>query len=235
MGNKSLENVFSIKKIPSNKLVNGIYELEKSNSPKRIDKDNNNHIIHINEKNESEDLYIHSHFDDDSFAIIGTEFYLTNFLRKPKAVDMSYYHLTADAKVSVFLYDMKKSFVGIHEMEDIIEQWAQSIRTAKACFIQLKDQVINNIQIGVITENNDFERRKRELEPILNPEPVSSNLSSFMQSQRKADTSANLSKAKLLKGFDEGKVTIDGVTYEYDVREFVDKKYDMYFENGNLK
>ena len=137
--------------------------------------------------------------------------------------------------MKIYLYDIKKSFAGEHEMEDIIEQWAQSIRTAKACFIQLKECKINDIQIGVITENNDIDRRKRELQPILHPEPISTNLPQYMQHQRRADLSANIAKAKLLKGFDEGRVTIDGVTYNYDVREFINQEHHMYFDNGQLK
>ena len=99
----------------------------------------------------------------------------------------------------------------------------------------MKECKINDIQIGVITENNDVERRHRELQKILHPEPISTKLPQYMQHQRKADLSDNISKAKLLKGFDEGKVTIDGVTYNYDVREFINQKHHMYFDNGQLE
>lgn len=233
-----IEGVFSIKKISEGKIFDGIFKLSKL-LPKIIDKSNNSHTIHIHEEDEKnkvkEDLYIHSQFNNDAFAIIGNEYYLTNFLKTPNAVDMSYYYVGVDNQVIIYLYEMKKSFAGEHEMEDIIEQWDQSIRTAKACFIQLQECIIKDIQIGVITENNDIERRKRELQPILHPAPISTNLPQYMQHQRRADLSANIAKAKLLKGFDEGKVTIDGVTYEYDVREFDNQKHDMYFEDGQLK
>ena len=225
--------ILNIKKIKLGD-VDKIFTFCDNHQPRIINRANNDDIICICEKKENEDLYVHSTFDDDGFAIIGNEYYLFNFLKQPKAVDMSYYYIGVDDKVKIYLYDMKKSFVGEHEMEDIIEQWAQSIRTAKACFIQLKECKINDVKIGVITENNDIERRKRELKKILNSEPVSTKLLSYMQKQRKADQSGNIPKAELLKGFDEGKVTIDGVTYEFDVREFVDKKHDMYFVNGEL-
>ena len=237
-----INNIFSIKKVSKEKILDGLYKLTNkvsNQSPKIIDKSNNAHTIHIHEEDEEkqvkEDLYIHSQFDDNGFAIIRNEYYLSNFLKQPKAVDMSYYYIGVDDKAKIYLYDMKKTFAGEHEMEDIIEQWDQSIRTAKACFIQLKECKINDIQIGVITENNDIERRKRELKKIIDPESISTELPLYMQIQRKADLSANIAKAKLLKGFDEGKVTIDGVTYNYDVREFINKKYHMYFDNGQLR
>lgn len=226
--------ILNIKKIKLGD-ADRIFTLDGNHEPRIINRANNDDIICIREKKENEDLYVHTTFDDDGFAIIGNEYYLFNFLKQPKAVDMSYYYIGVDDKAKIYLYDMKKTFAGEHEMEDIIEQWAQSIRTAKACFIQLKECKINDIQIGVITENNDIERRKRELKKILNPEPVSNKIEDYMQHQREADKSSDNDKAKILKGFDEGKVTIDGVTYEFDVREFVDKKHHMYFENGQLK
>lgn len=130
---------------------------------------------------------------------------------------------------------MKKSFSGINMIIHLVEQWIQSIKTAQACVVQLDSYYIDTIQLGIITENDDVDRRKRDLEPILHPETVSSNVSSFIASKRKASTSDIIAKSKLLKGFDEGKVTINGCTYEYDVRLFSNQEHHMYFYDGVLK
>lgn len=215
------------------KEINGnTFELTK-NTPKQIDKENNSHIAHIHEDGENEDVYIHSQFDDDAFAMIGNEFYL-NFLKLPKKVDISYYYFALDSKVSIFLYDMKKTFAGKNDIINLIEQWKSSIIDAKYCIMKLDDYEISNIKIGVITEENDAERRKRELQPILHPDVISRNIPSFIKSNRKANISYIIPQAMLLKGFDEGKVTICGDTYEFDIREFDDKKHHMYFVNGVL-
>lgn len=231
-----LENIRA--KHVKEKEVNDNFFTLKKNTPRQINKDNNSHIAHICEDrpkdNVLEDLYIHSSFNDESFAIIGNEFSL-NFYDSPSAADLSYYYFDVNSSVSIFIYDMKKSFSGLDKMETLVHQWIGSIRTAKGCISQLENYEISTIKIGVITEDNDVERRKRELKPILHPDPISEDIPSFMQSQRRADKAGDLARAELLKGFDEGKVTICGCTYEYDVRLFVDKKHDMYFIDGELQ
>lgn len=205
-----------------------------TNSPKQVDKSNNHHIAYIFESKENENLYIHSQFNDNAFAIICNEFFL-NFIENSKKVDFSYYYFAEKNNVSIFLYDMKKSFSGIDMIIHLVEQWIQSLKTAQACVVQLDNYYIDTIQLGIITENNDVVRRKRELEPILHPEIVSSNVSSFIASKRKANTSDIIAISKLLKGFDEGKITINGCTYEYDVRLFSNQEHHMYFYDGVLK
>ena len=212
---------------------NNIFELS-TNNPKQIDKSNNVHIAHIFEIKENEELYIHSQFNDNAFAIICNEFFL-NFIEKSKRVDFSYYYFSEDNKVKIYLYDMKKTFSGIDMIIHLVEQWKQSIKTAQACVVQLDDYYIDTIQLGIITENNDVDGRIRDLEPILHLETVSSNISSFIASKRKANTSDIIAKSKLLKGFDEGKVTINGCSYEYDVRLFDNRTYHMYFNDGVLE
>lgn len=212
---------------------NNIFELW-TNTPKQINIFNNSHIAHIFESSENENLYIHSQFNDNAFAIICNEFFL-NFIENSKKVDFSYYYFAEKNNVSIFLYDMKKSFSGIDMIIHLVEQWIQSLKTAQACVVQLDNYYIDTIQLGIITENNDVVRRKRELEPILHPEIVSSNVSSFIASKRKANTSDIIAISKLLKGFDEGKITINGCTYEYDVRLFSNQEHHMYFYDGVLK
>ena len=167
------------KEIPDN----NIFELLKNN-PKQINKSNNIHIAHIFESNENENLYVHSQFNDDVFAIICNEFFLT-FIENSKKVDCSYYYFAEDNKVKIYLYDMKKTFSGIDMIIHLVEQWKQSIKTAQACVIQLDDYYVDTIQLGIITENNDVDGRIRDLEPILHPETVSSNVSSFIASKRR--------------------------------------------------
>lgn len=72
-----------------------------ANSPKQIDKSNNRHIAYIFESKENENLYIHSQFNDDAFAIICNEFVL-NFIENSKKVDLSYYYFADNNSVSVF-------------------------------------------------------------------------------------------------------------------------------------
>lgn len=216
-------------------IKNGIFELIK-NTPRQISKRNNAHTAHVREETEAEDCFIHSQFSDEAFAVICKEFYLSSS-KKPKRVDLSYYYFAEDKTAAVYLYDIKKTFAGLHTMIRLVEQWKSSICDAKCCLdktdaYHLADPL--DIRLGVITENNDTERRNRELKPVLHPEPLPAGLSSFLKSKRMAATADQISKAKLLTGFDEGKVTIDGITYDYDVRTLIDKRHHMYFNNGVL-
>lgn len=224
------------KTVKKKEIENNIFNL-KTNTPKLINKSNNSHIAYIHETKEAEKvdehLFIHSKFTDDATAMVGNEF-CSNFLDNPKKVDMSYYYFSSDKKVTVYLYDMKKTFAGIDVIIHLIEQWKGSIADAKSFMEQLEDYEISHIQIGLITEDNDIERRKREIEPILNSNKHQENIPSFMVHQYRADNANNIAKAKILKGVIDGKVTIRGFTYNYDVREFINKKHDMYFEDGIL-
>lgn len=220
--------------VKPDELNGGVFEL-KRNTPKQIGKESNPYIAHIHE--EEEDCFIHSQFCDEAFAVICKEFYL-NFYKNPKRVDLSYYYFAEDKTATVYLYDMKKTFAGIDVIVHLIEQWKSSILDAKYCVdkteaYQLADP--QDIRIGVITEDNDMERRNRELQPILHPEPLPEGIPSFIKNKRKANKADHIIKAKLLEGFDLGKVTIDGITYDYDVRTFIDKEHHMYFRNGVLE
>lgn len=227
------------KPVKKKEIKNNIFDL-KPNNPKQIDVNNNSHIAHIYELKESENvdehLYIHSEFTDDASAMIGNEFYL-NFLENSKKVDMSYYYFSSDKKVTVYLYDMKKTFAGIETIIHLIEQWKGSIADSKSCIEQLEGYKLLKIQIGVITENDDSERRKYEIESVLNKakHKENENIPSFMVHQRHADNVNNMVKAKMLNGFIDGKITICGCTYSYDVREFTNKRHDMWFKDGFLK
>lgn len=216
-------------------IKDGIFELRK-NTPRRTSKRNNSHTALLREEEEDENCFIHSQFCDGAFAVICKEFYLSS-PKKPKRVDLSYYYFSEDKTASVYLYDIKKTFAGLHTMIRLVEQWKSSICDAKCCLDKtgLYQLTHPGIRIGVITENDDIERRRRELQPVLHPEPVPEGLSSFLKSKRMAATADQVAKAKLLAGFDEGNVTIDGVTYDYDVRIFTNKEHHMYFNNGVLE
>ena len=218
--------------VKQNEIVDNIFMLKK-NKPKQISKTNNNHTAYIYEEDENENLYIHSEFTDNAFAIIGKEFCL-NFLKSPKKVDMSYYYIGEDNMVNIYLYDIKKTFAGIEHIIHLIEQWHSSIDDAEYCIKKLENHVIASIKIGVITEDNDVNRREQELNSILYSEPIPDKLNSFMRSKRKAVTSTDFRKIKLLEGFDKGVVTINGKSYKYDIREFDNKNHHMYFKDGHL-
>ena len=223
------------KPVKEKDLKDNIFEL-KNNTPMQINKENNLHVAHIHEENEDEDCFIYSQFCDKSFAMICKEFYL-NFQKNPKRVDFSYYYFSEDNTAIVYLYDMKKTLAGNDVIFHLIEQWKSSICDAKYCVKKTEYHKLEdfNIHIGVITENNDTERRKNELQSILYPESLPDVLPSFVKSQHMADTADQIAKAKILSDFDKGKVTIDGFTYYYDVRTFVAKKHNMYFNNGLLE
>lgn len=221
------------KPFKNKELSNPILVLKKNNL-KQINCNNNNHVIRIDEDEEKEELYVHSTLSEEELAIIGNEFYL-NFLENPKKVDLTYIFLSKDHKAIVYLYDMKKTFAGIDVILHLIAQWKSSIEEAEYCVKKLGGYKLSGIRIGVITENDDEERRKKELEPILYPSDIPKQFSSFLSAKHLADNSNNLAKAKILKGFLNGKVTICGCTYEYDIRKFVEKKHEMYFDSGKLK
>lgn len=218
-------------------IKDGVFEL-RNNTPKLITKMNNSHIACVWEKNEEENCFVHFQFCDEAFAMICKEFYL-NFYNAPKRVDLSYYYFAEDKTAIVYLYDMKKTFAGVDDMIRLIEQWKSSICDAKYCVEKTDIYQLThyNIHIGVITENNDVERRNNELRPILypEPEPLPGGLPTFITSKHQANTADHIAKAKILTGFDKGKVTIGGITYDYDVRTFINKEHHMYFNDGLLK
>lgn len=230
---KSLNNLRTTK-VKSKNLDNGVFILQKNN-PILIDKDNNEHIARIDEQKEGETVFIHSEFDDDSSAMIGNEFCL-NFLKNSQKVDFSYYYFSEDKKVIVYLYDMKKTFAGLDVIIHLIEQWQNSIRTAYYCIGELQNYEISAICIGVITEDNNVERRIKEIEPILEVKKNFDRLPSFMQSKYNADNFDKIKKAKILAGFLDGEITILGNTYKYNVIMFDDnKECNIYFNNGILQ
>jgi len=233
-------NNLRAKPVKVKEINNDIFELIK-NRPRQINKNNNSHIAHLYEDKEDEHLYLHSKFNDEACAMLCHEFYL-NFVEQPKKVDLSYYYFSEKNfseknKVSVYLYDLKKTFSGIDVMIDLIEQWKSSLIDAKYCIDKLDEYEIQDIHVGVITENNKIECRKQDLDLILHPDSLecNRNVSSSVQSKRNASTSDIIAKAKILKGFDEGKVELCGVTYQYDIRLFHEKKHDMSFVDGILE
>ena len=221
------------KKVKRAEINDGVFVLKK-NKPKVITQSNNNHNAKISEEQEDEHCYIHSEFTDDSFAMIGNEFCL-NFMDPPKKVDMSYYYFNK-SKSAAYLYDMKKSFVEIDVILHLYEQWKFSIYDAKYC-INMPDEFTitdSDIHIGVITENNDIEVRNKNLREILYPAPSEPDIPNFIQHKRYANRIDLIEKAKVLTGFDEGKVTIRGITYNLDVRTFKNKEHHMFFKDGVL-
>lgn len=229
-------NNLRAKAVKKHEIKDGVFEL-KNNTPKLINKKHNSHVAHILEQNEGENCFVHSQFCDEAFAMICHEFYL-NFYEDPPKVDLSYYYFAENGTAIVYLYDMKKTFAGVDVMIHLIEQWKSSICDAKYCVDKADYQLTYpNIHIGVITENNDIERRNNELRPILYPEPdpLPEGLPTFIMSKHQANTAGQIPIAQVLAGFDEGKVTISGVTYHYDVRIFVEKKHHMHFNDGFLK
>lgn len=224
------------KAVKEHEIKDGVFELKK-NTPKLITKENNSHVAHILEQNEGENCFVHSQFCDEAFALICHEFYL-NFYEDPKRADLSYYYFAENETATVYLYDIKKTFAGVDVIIHLIEQWKSSICDAKYCVEKADYQLTYpDIHIGVITENNDIERRNRELRSILYPEPdpLPEGLPTFIMSKHQANTADQIAKAKILTGFDKGKVTIGGITYDYDVRIFINKEHHMYFNDGLLK
>lgn len=223
------------KPVKSREIENDVFELRK-NTPKLVNKRNNPYVARIYEHNEDEECFIHSYFCDEAFAMICNEFYL-NFYDDPKRVDLSYYYFAEDKTAIVYLYDMKKTFAGVDDMIRLVEQWKSSICDAKYCIdkTEIYQLTYPNIRIGVITENDDIKRRNNELRSILYPEPLPEGLPSFITAKYRANIADQIAKAHILAGFDKGKVTIGGITYDYDVRTFVEKKHHMYFNNGILE
>ena len=230
-----LENLRA-KALKEKNLTGNTFELEK-NKPIQICKNNNSHIAHLYEEKENEECNIHSTFNDESFAIICKEFYL-NFYDDPKKADLSYYYFSEQGKAIVYLYDLKKTFAGIDVLIHLVEQWKSSIIDAKYCVDKTEKWTLDcvaDIHLGVITEDDDVDRRKRELEPILHPAPTSDKLPSYILKQHYADNADKIAQAKILAGLDEGKVSIGGIAYEYDLRTFNDKHHSMHFIDGCLE
>jgi hypothetical protein len=227
------------KPVRKGELKEDVFEL-RPNTPKLINKENNSHIAYLHEEklNEGVDehLYIHSIFHDEAYAIICNEFKL-NLMDNAKTVDMSYYYFGTNNPVNVYLYDLKKTLSGIDVIYKLVLQWESSIEDSEYCVKKITKCELKkeNIYLGVITENNDINDRNNNLNDLFQKVEISEEVPSSVQSKQRRNIANYIIMAKRLKGFDEGKVTIDGVTYEYDVREFVNQKHDMYFEDGQLK
>lgn len=222
-------------KLKPKEIKNNAFILQQ-NQPKQIDFKHNNVILLIKEEKENEELFIHSSFDGDEFAIIGKE-YCLNFMNNPPKVDLTYIFMTKEKKAIIYLYDMKKTFAGVDVVLKLIEQWTSSISTVQYCIEQLEEYEISVINIGVITENDAVERRHREITDILSKAkaPMPIDMPSFMKSKYSADNVEYEKRAKILDGFLDGKVTIKDHTYNYDVRTFINKKFDMFFDNGIIR
>ncbi len=227
------------KPVRKKELKEDVFELLK-NTPKQINKANNSHIAYLHEVKSNdgvdEHLYIYSQFDDEAYAIICNEFEL-NFMDNAKTVDMSYYYFGTNNPVNVYLYDLKKALSGIDVIYKLVLQWESCIEDSEYCVKKITKHELNkkNIYLGVITENNDINSRNNNLNDLFQKAEISKEVPSSVQSKQRRNIADYIIMAKRLKGFDEGKVTIDGVTYNYDVREFINQKYHMYFDNGQLK
>ena len=225
--------------VKNKELKDNVFELIK-NTPKQINNKNNLHIAYLHEvklnEGVDEHLYIHSIFHDEAYAIICNEFRL-NLMDNAKTVDMSYYYFGANNLVNVYLYDLKKTLSGIDVIYKLVLQWESSIEDSEYCVKKITKHKLKkeSIYLGVITENNDINDRNNNLNDLFQKVEISGKVPSSVQSKQRRNIADYIIMAKRLKGFDEGKVTIDGVTYEYDVREFVNQKHDMYFEDGRLK
>ncbi len=220
------------KKVYEKDLVDSMLVLKK-NKLKWLERRNNNHIIRIDEENENETLFIHSTLSNNEDVIIGNEFSL-DFIKDPKKVDLTYIFLSQDHKAIVYLYDMKKTLAGQEVILHLIDQWRSSIDEAEYCVKKLEDYELVEIRLGVITENNDTERRKRELKSLLTPPKDIPKLPSFVAAKHSSYTASKIPIIEKLSDFLQGKVTLYGHTYEYDIRNFIDKKHDMYFISGTL-
>lgn len=223
--------------LKSNEIVND-YFLLKKNTPKLINKKNNSHVIQIHEDSAGEDCYIHSSISGNAFAHIGNEFCL-NFMKNPKKVDLSYYFFPESKLAVVYLYDMKATFAGKNVLLHLIEQWKSSIADAKYCINVVDEYQLaeRDIHIGVITENNDESYRKRELKSIrkqINETRAEDGIASFVQYKHKAAIAELVKCEKILSEIEGGKITIDGVTYSIDIRQFEEKVHNMYFRDGVL-
>lgn len=220
-------------KLKPKEIKDNFFILEK-NKPKQINFEHNDVILLIKEEETNEELFIHSSFAGDEFAIIGKE-YCLNFKNDPPKVDLTYIFMTKEKEAIIYLYDMKKTFAGIDVILKLIEQWKSSISTAEYCMEQLDGYEIAMINIGVITENDDIERRNREINHIFSKAEVPQKMSSFMKSKYLADNAEYFKKAQILTGFLDGQVTIRNCTYNYDIKIFTEKKFDMFFDNGIIR
>lgn len=229
-------NSLTAKKLNISKVEEGRFELKK-NTPVQIDKDHNNIVISLHELGDSTDelCLINSVFHDGATALVGKEFRL-NYLRDAKKVDLSYYYFAESKRVFIYLYDLKKTLAGIEVMIHLVEQWTSSVCDARYCVEKMDGYSLSDadIHIGVITEENDEDRRRRELNDLFTDDPIPDGVNSFTAAKHKVSDAGKIVKRKLLKGFDEGNVTIKGITFTFDVRMIQNKEHQMFFTDGIL-
>ena len=222
--------------VKQNDIRDGVFVL-KNNTPVQINCQLNNVAVQLHETKEDEYCDIHSTFSDGAAAVVAKEFYQKKF-PQAKKVDLFYFYFSEEKMASVYLYDFKKAFVGNNTIIHIIDQWASSIDNSNWFISKLEDSYClypANIHIGVITEVNDDERRRRELCQLQEGAALSGDLYNFTVHKRMAHQGQLLKKKKLLEDAIEGKVTINGNLYQFDIRTFEGKQHQMYFVDGALQ
>ncbi len=220
-------------------ISNGEYELVK-NTPRLIDNKSNNCEGVIEEKN-GEKIRIASVFNDNSFALISHEYKL-NYYDSSKATDFFYMYFGENRRLIFYLYDLKETLAGVNNITHLVEQWLAGISTARSCELLLKgnkedyELKFEDIHIGVITENNDSERRKNKIEYLKKQiEDPKVEMPSFIIGKHKAKIVQDNAILNVLQEFETGYIEFDGIKYKYDIREFIDKEHRMTIVNGLLE
>lgn len=215
----------------------------KKNTPVIIDKNFNSYklLLYENKAEEGVDekLYIESTFNDDSFALV-TEEYKINVLKNSKAPDFSYYYFKSNNNMIVYLYDLKKTLVGLDTIIHLVDQWTMGIATAKSCEVILNanhnNYALEDIHIGVVTENDDAEKRKRDLDILKKQSEMLKDkaIPEFVINMHKADLASDIQKIKILQRFEDGYMEFEGKNIKFDVRVFVNNEYTLKFTDGVL-
>ena len=225
------------------KIINGFYDMRK-NTPLLLKKSHSNIIFKITEENKDvhEILYIKSIINDDSTALIGNEF-KNPYLENPQAVDLTYIYFSKDDYfANMYLYDLKKSVKLQKTILDLVCQLNSSFSNANNLIESCGEYKEIKTIIGVITENNDKDYQKKEIDMLQqkladrNQIENDTSLPSFMRYAYKAKNNSNLGIIyNILSDFYYGKIKINGVDYNIDVIVMDNSTYTMVFNDGVLK
>lgn len=195
------------------------------NQPVLIAGQDSDLLYYIAESNENVDeiLYIRSYLSEDEYALLGHES-KTSVLKDPRAVDLMYLYFDDKKKeAGIFLYDMKKTLGGKEHILGLVSQLESSLTHAVNIISYLEEFQIKTVMTGVITENNNREYQKKEIEGLKKEEKYdnASHIPSFILKSQKAKKSATRNVLRVLDDFYEGRVFLKGEYYTVDVRMMI--------------
>lgn len=219
---------------------NGVYNIKKNKRYIRTFSDDNIDFKIVETDNGvNEVLYIKSSLEPNEWYYIGNECCL-NVLKNPKKVDLNYIFFSDTTRTAKsYSIDLKKTIGGKDVILKLVKQWNFALIYATAVVLALENYTMEQSYVGAITENNDREYLKREIDSIKkiveSTQSENSSLPTFLIDKNIAQNISNKQELKILEDFYDGKVYINNRYYNIDIRTMTNATYTLQFNSGILQ